>query len=191
MKLIGLSGSNGSGKDTIGHLLRDQFGWCFAGATEMLVAELEKRGLPTDRKHKANLSAEWRRQYGPAVIVDRGVEQFQASGRGGLIVGSLRHPSEADRVHELGGVMLWVDADSRVRYERITTNDRGRVEDKISYEQFVADEQREMYPEGDSATLHTAAVKERADLFIANNGNDIDAFKDHVREVLTAAQLLQ
>ena len=191
MQLIGLSGTNGSGKDTIAHLLRDKYGWCFAGATEMFVIELTKRGLPTDRVHKSSLSAEWRRQYGMAAVVDKGMAMFNEGRYPGLIVGSLRHPGEADRIHELGGKMLWVDADPQIRYIRITANDRGRIEDRKTYEEFLADEQREMYPEGDSATLHGAAVKERGDIFITNNGNDIDAFKEQAELVLREAGYIQ
>lgn len=184
MKLIGLAGTNGSGKDTVAHLLRELYGWYFAGASEMLAEELEKRGLPTERANKSALSAEWRRQYGMSAIVDRGVEMFETGDYQGLIVGSLRHPGEADKVHELGGVMLWVDADPKVRYERITANDRGRVEDRKTFEQFLAEQEAEMRPSGDSATLHIAAVKERCDIFIENNGSDIEVFKAEVTKVL-------
>lgn len=184
MKLIGISGTNGSGKDTIAHLLRDKYGFCFAGATEMLAEELIKRGQPTDRVHKSGLSAQWRREHGMSVVVDKAVEMFEAGVYKGLVVGSLRHPGENDRVHELGGKVIWVDADPKVRYARVTSNDRGRIEDQKTFEQFIADEEREMHPEGDSATLNTAAVKEKADIFITNNDNDIEAFCRKVEEIL-------
>ena len=177
MIIFWLSGTNGSGKDTIAHLLRDKYGFYFAGASEMLAAELERRGLPPDRLHKSGLSAEWRRQYGMAAIVDRAVEEFYKGDYKGLIVGSLRHPGEADRVHELGGLQLWVDAEPRIRYARVSGNTRGRVEDNKTYEEFLAEEAREMSPVGDGATLNMGAVKDRADIFIQNNGNSIEDFQ--------------
>lgn len=163
-------------------MLAADYGFLFADATTMLAAELTARGLPTDRPHKSQLSAEWRREHGMAVIVDKAVEMFTAApGKyKGLIVGSLRHPGEADRVHDLGGTMLWVDADPHIRYERIQAGAavRGRaLEDNKSFEDFLADEQREMHPTGDAATLNMAAVKERADVFLDNNGSDIAAFR--------------
>ncbi len=182
--VIGLSGTNGSGKDVIGHLLADSHGFLFVDATEMLAAELKKRGLPTDRVHKSSLSAEWRRAHGMAVIVDKALELLHAGSYKGLVVGSLRHPGEVDRVHQLGGTVVWVDADPAVRYKRITAHDRGRIEDQKTFEQWTADEHREMYPEGDAATLNGAAVKERADIFIENNGNDLQLFRKQVEEAL-------
>ncbi|MCA9330683.1 AAA family ATPase [Candidatus Saccharibacteria bacterium] len=184
MKIIGLSGTNGSGKDTIAYLLRDEYGWLFADATQMLGDELTRRGLSHERKNKADLSAEWRREYGMGVIVDKAVELFKQGNYSGVIVGSLRHPGEADAVHELGGTMLWVDADPRVRYDRISRNDRGRVEDQKTFEEFLIEQDREMTPVGDGATLNMSAVKDRADMVIQNNGDDIDAFKAEVSKVI-------
>lgn len=188
MKIIGLAGTNGSGKDTVAKLLRDEYGWLFSDSTDLFVAELTKRGLPTDRPHKADLSAEWRRQYGMAAVVDMGIKAFKAGEYPGLIVSSLRHPGEVDRVHELGGSVVWVDADPRVRYDRVTSNDRGRIEDRKTFEEFEADQAREMTPTGDGATLNMSAVKERADILIENNGSDIAAFCEAIRQQL--AELL-
>jgi len=189
IKIIGLSGMNGSGKDTVASLLAEKHGYYNAIATDMLRNELERRGLPTDRNHKSKLSAEWRRQYGMAAIVDRAYDYYLAhqDEYKGMIVGSLRHPGEADRIHELGGQMLWVDADPHVRYHRIQSNleSRGtRLEDQQTFEEWRADEEREMHPEGDEATLHGAAVKERADIFLINDGDDVEAFKLEAEKVL-------
>jgi len=193
MKLIGLSGTNGSGKDTIAHILRDEYGWYFADATAMLGDELTRRGLSHERVNKAALSSEWRRQHGMGAVVDKGLEFMAATGKEypGFVVGSLRHPGEADRVHEEGGVVIWVDADPEIRYARITSVDRGRVEDKKTYEQFLAEQEVEMHGKpNDPVALKISAVKERADIFIVNNGNDVDAFKQQVVAELKKAGLI-
>lgn len=186
MKILGLSGTNGSGKDTVGLLLADKYGWLFADATKMLGDELTKRGLSHERANKSALSAEWRRQFGMGVIVDKAVEMFHQGDYKGVIVGSLRHPGEADRVHELSGQVLWVDADPKVRYDRITKNDRGRVEDQKTFAEFLEEQEREMHPTGDEATLAIAQVKKRSDIFLDNNGNDIEQFKADVEQKLSA-----
>ena len=181
-KIIGVSGSNGSGKDTIMHLLKQKFGFLSVSATELLAAELILHDKPTDREHKAALSAEWRREHGMGVIVQKAYEAWQREAHeypGGVVVGSLRHPGEADKVHELGGTVIWIDADPRIRYERIQANMReGRaLEDLITFEEFLAQEEREMHPTGDAATLDMASVKERADIFMDNGGDSIETFE--------------
>jgi dephospho-CoA kinase len=190
MKIIGLAGTNGSGKDTVAIMLSERHGYLNASATEMFLEELHARNWPIDREHKAKLSAEWRREYGMGVIVDKAVELFnqEPDRYKGLVVGSLRHPGEADRVHELGGKMVWVDADPRIRYERIQKNIHERAgthaENDKTFEQFLVEEKREMTPIGDAATLNMSAVKERADIVLMNEGNSLEAFNDEAEKAL-------
>jgi len=176
MKIIGIAGTNGAGKDTIAEMLAAKHGFLFVGATEMFLGELVKRGWPTDREHKAMLSAEWRREFGMGVVVDKAVAEFEKTNGAyqGLVVSSLRHPGEAARVHELGGEVWWVDADPKVRYERIQRAKRaGReLEDNKTFEEFMADEAREMTPSGDAATLNTAALETLADRTLYNESTD-------------------
>ncbi|MEJ0072721.1 MAG: hypothetical protein WDN27_01360 [Candidatus Saccharibacteria bacterium] len=90
----------------------------------------------------------------------------------GLVVASLRNPGEADRVHELGGKVVWVDADPKLRYERVQNAFRGRDgEDNKTYEQFLAEEEAEMQTTGDAATLDMGAVKAKSDMTILNESD--------------------
>jgi dephospho-CoA kinase len=187
VKVIGIAGTNGSGKDTVSNYLADH-GWLFISTSrDLLIPELQKRGLPIERENMATLTAEWRRQKGTSVVIDKAVEKFEEESKmqhyNGLVVSSLRHPWEADRLHELGGVLVWTDADPKVRYERIYNRGQG-VKDKKSFEQFLAEEQAEMSHSGDEATLNMAAVQDRADIFIVNNQNDLEVFKNQVEHAL-------
>lgn len=174
MKIIGVAGTNGSGKDTVGHILAQKYGWLFVSVSDLLRDECRKRGLAVERENLRNISAEWRREGGLGVLVDKAVEVFE-SGNGqydGLAIASLRNPGECERITELGGVNVWVDADPRVRYERIQTAERGRGgEDEKTYEQFLAEQEAEMQPSGDEATLNMAGVKALADITIINESD--------------------
>jgi cytidylate kinase len=181
LQIIGLSGTNGSGKDMVGHMLAGHHNYLFISVTELLREECRKRGLPVAREHLRAISAEWRREHGLGVLVDRAVDSFEQAGGTekytGVVMASLRNPYEADRIHELGGTMVWVDADSEVRYQRVTGGDRGRgTEDQRTFEQFLADEEAEMHPPkgADAAALNMAAVKERADVFLDNNTSSLE-----------------
>jgi dephospho-CoA kinase len=185
LKIIGIGGTNGSGKDTVGQMLAEHHGWLFVSVTDILRDGLSKQGLPIERENLRNLSAEWRRQSGLGVLIDKSVEQFktQAGKHTGLAIASLRNPGEADRIHELGGRVVWVDADPKVRYQRIYSRQRS-TEDKKTYEQFLAEEQAEMNHSGDEATLNMAGVKERADIFLQNDTDDLEAFKKAAEKAL-------
>lgn len=191
--LIGVAGTNGSGKDTIGHLLAARHKYWFISVTELLRDECRARGLPVEREHLRAISAGWRRQGGNGILVHKAVAAFNAAPDKddyvGIVAASLRNPGEADAVHELGGTVLWADADPKVRYERIQTNaaHRGRAaEDTKTFEQFLAEEQAEMHPPkgADTAVLHMAAVKERADVFVTNNSGDLDTFERDLLQAL-------
>ena len=151
----------------------------------MLREEARARGEEPTREILRTISAEWRRESGQlGVLIDKALEQYeqvQGDYPGGLVIASLRNPGEADRVHELGGQVVWTDADQRIRYDRIIAHaaERNRYgEDHKTFEQFQADEAAEMTTTGDAATLNMSAVKERADFVIANDGTNIRAFKD-------------
>jgi hypothetical protein len=171
-------------------MLVERYNFFFASATDMLGDGLIERGWPVDRHHKAKLSTEWRKQYGMGAVVDHGLELFKPhmAKYDGFVVGSLRHPGEVDRIHELGGTVVWVDADPRIRYDRIQAGSRGHkkaAEDNKTFEEFLAEQQAEMqHHSGDKATLNIGAVKASADVLLINNGDDVQAFKDSAEQAL-------
>lgn len=187
-QLIGLSGTNGAGKDSVGLLLAEKHGYLFISVSDLLRDEVRKRGLPVERQHLREVSMEWRREFGMAVLVDRAVEKFETvkSTYAGLVLASLRNPLEADRVHELGGEVIWVDADPKLRYERIRANaaERNRGgEDDVTFEQFLAQEETEMHASSkDVASLDMSAVKARADKTLLNNFKSVEELDEQVTE---------
>jgi cytidylate kinase len=191
LKIIGLAGTNGSGKDTVGHILADKYGYLFISITDLLRDEAIRRGQPVEREILRTISAEWRRESGHlGVLVDKAVAEYENvkdQHPGGLAMSSLRNPGEADRIHELGGTVIWVDADPRIRYDRVQANvaSRGRAgEDQKTFEQFLAEEQAEMNQSGDAATLDMSAVKALCDLTLNNEG-DAKALQADLEHLLT------
>lgn len=190
-KIIGLSGTNGSGKDTVGHALALHHNYLFVSVSDLLREEAKKRGQAPDRLALRTISSEWRRGQGLGVLVDRAYELFQelTDKYDGVVMASIRNSYEADRIHELGGTMVWVDADPQVRYERIQRNAqaRGRLaEDGKTFEQFQAEEASEMMPPdgSDEAVLNMSAVRERCDVTLGNGDIEIEAFQKSARQTL-------
>ena len=185
LEIIGLAGTNGSGKDTVGEMLAEKHGYLFVSVSDLLRVELKRRGLPIERENLRTLSAGWRRESGLGVLVIKAVEFYeqQKANYKGIVMASLRNPGEADEIHKLGGTLVWVDADPKVRYNRVFSRQR-TAEDRKTFEQFIAEEQAEMQHNGDEATLNMSAVKEKADITLLNDGNDISAFKKYAEKVL-------
>ena len=184
-KIIGLSGTNGSGKDSLANYLVSQYNYYFVSVSDLLRQEVQNRGLPPDRQSLRQVSSEWRRQFGLGVLIDKAVSNFkqQTENYSGLVIASLRNPGEADRVHELNGSVIWLDADPKLRYDRIQANKaarNNRQSDNISFEQFLEEEKAEMFSQGDEATLSMNAVKQKADWFIDNSFKTFKEFADYI-----------
>jgi hypothetical protein len=142
--------------------------------------------LPPERKYTSQISGEWRRQHGLGILIDKAVDEYKKRGGeyAGLVISSLRNPGEADELHRLGGRMVWIDADPKVRYQRVESRLRG-PEDHKSYERFLQEEQVEMHHHGnDDTALNMSAVKTKADIFITNDSNDLEEFKLAIKDAL-------
>lgn len=185
--IIGISGTNGAGKDSVAELLEKEYNFLFISMTDMLREEAVKRGLPVEREVLRTISAEWRRESGLGVLIDKSVQYYQEKGGNekysGLVLASLRNPGEADSVHALGGQVVWVDAEPKVRYERIFSRQR-TDEDNKTFEQFQEEEHAEMQHSGDNATLSMEGVKKLSDRTLINNEASMESLKQAVIEVL-------
>ncbi len=186
-EIVGISGSNGAGKDELGRLLAERCGYHFHSVSDLLRAELTRQGKPHTRENMATLSKKWRNESGDDGImftkaIKEYLEEKDQKGYKGLALVNMRHPGEVKTIHSYGGIAVWVDADQRVRYDRIQAANRGRHEDNISFEAFQADEAREMHPPADApqGALHMAAVKELADIHIENDFPSVDAYRDYL-----------
>ena len=67
-----------------------------------------------------------------------------------------------EQLRELGALLFAVDADQRLRYERITA--RKSATDSVSFDKFAADEAREMDSAGDPNKQNLRACIEAADV---------------------------
>lgn len=182
-KIIGIAGTNGAGKDTLGELLAELQQYKFVSVSDILREELTRQGIPHEREHMRALSTKWASEHGPAVLsvktIESYVEEEKREGYKGLVIGSIRRVAEAKAVHEEGGVVIWVDADRQTRYERLQKNSRGRSEDRVSYEDWASQEDAEMHPiGGDPNALNMAALRDVVDIKVDNNFASQQEYRD-------------
>lgn len=186
-EIVGISGSNGAGKDELGKLLAERHGYYFHSVSDLLREELTRQNKPHTRENMAALSKQWRNESGDdGIMFTKAIEEYlrdkAEKGYKGVALVNMRHPGEVKTIHSFGGIAVWVDADQQLRYDRIQAANRGRHEDNISFEAFQADEQREMHPPADApeGALHMAAVKELADVTIENDFPSVEAYRDYL-----------
>jgi dephospho-CoA kinase len=186
-EIVGISGTNGAGKDVLGLLLAKRCGYHFHSVSDLLREELTRTGKEITRENLRTLSRQWRQESGDdAIMFTKAIEKYLAEkdekGYKGLALVNARHPGEAKHVQEHGGVVVWVDGDQRLRYDRLQASNRGRAEDQKTFEEFKSEEEQEMYPPANApaGTLHMAAVKEIADIIIMNNYATVDEYRNYL-----------
>jgi dephospho-CoA kinase len=178
--IIGITGTDGAGKGTVVDYLVKEKGFVLYHARTLILEEIEKRGLPTDRNHMRLVANDLRAQYGNDYIVRFFLERARKTGDKKIVIDSLRAFAEAETLKTAGGVLLAVDADQTLRYERV--QNRRSESDKVSFDKFKEQEALEMNdpnPHG----MQKQKVIEMADFVFQNNGSFEDLRKQ-VDEVL-------
>jgi dephospho-CoA kinase len=160
--IIGLTGTNGAGKGTIAeHLVKK--GFSYYSLSDIIREEAEKRGLEKNRDVLIRLGNELRQAEGEGVLAKKVLRKI----KGNSIVDSIRNPAEIAELKKAGNfILIAVDAKIELRYERIAK--RKRPEDKVSFEEFRAQEEAELA--AGKGKQQIKKCMELADYRIVNNG---------------------
>ncbi|HHX58801.1 MAG TPA: AAA family ATPase [Candidatus Moranbacteria bacterium] len=179
MKIIGITGTLGAGKGTIVEFLKEK-GFRHFSARDFLVKEIKKRGLEVNRDSMTMVGNDLREKNKPSYIIDELYGEAK-KGTQNCVIESIRTAGEVESLRKKGAfTLLAVDADQKTRYERIIKRDSAT--DKISFEKFQSDEEREMESE-DPNKQNLLACRRLADFVIFNNGT-MEELREKVEEVL-------
>lgn len=185
MVIIGITGTLGAGKGTVVEYLVNNKGFEHFSARGLLIEELEKRGLEKVRDNMVIVANELREKFGSSYVADELFKRALVKGKDAVIE-SLRTVGEIESLRDKGKfVLLAVDADSKLRYERVLS--RMSSTDNVSFEKFLADEQLEM----ESTDLNKQNLKkciEMAD-FVLENNRTIDDLNKKIEEILEIIQI--
>lgn len=179
MTILGITGTLGAGKGTVVDYLISK-GFAHYSARDFISQEIKRRGLPVDRDSMTIVANDLRASHSPSYIAEALYDEAVAAGKDAVIE-SLRTEGEILALRKKGNFyLLAVDADSKLRYERIIA--RGSETDRITFEKFLADEAREMHAT-DPNKQNLARCIELADYRLMNNGVVEDLYV-HVDRIL-------
>lgn len=180
MKIIGITGTLGAGKGTIVEYLVNQKHFAHFSVRDFLKKILQEQGKQPNRDQYVILANSLRQQHGPSYIVDCLYDEARQLGKNAVIE-SIRTPGEIASLRKKGEFILFaVDASPVLRYERILS--RNSETDRISYEEFLANEAREMKAT-DPNHQNLAACIALADYRFQNDGT-IEELYEKVEKVL-------
>ncbi len=171
INIIGISGTNGSGKDTAAHILSRRLNYQFVSFGDILRQTLIEQKIEPIRRNTRKLSSSLEHQFGSGVLVDMALNKFKPSSYDGLIVASVRNEGEAQRIKDLDGKIIWMDADISVRYGRIHNNVfRKRNDDNLSFDEFKKQEDEELTITPTNDNMNLMAVQPFCEIKIYNDG---------------------
>ncbi|OGC85229.1 hypothetical protein A3F55_01415 [Candidatus Adlerbacteria bacterium RIFCSPHIGHO2_12_FULL_53_18] len=169
--IIGITGTLGAGKGTVVEYLKTK-GFKHYSGRQFLYEEIDRRGMERNRDSLNAVGEELRATHGPGYLVEEQLKRAQAVG-GDIVIESIRTVGEVEALRVRGALLWAVDADPKTRYERVAL--RGSETDKISYEKFLADEERESIAE-DKGRMNLRKCIAMADVVLTNNGTQEELF---------------
>jgi len=169
--IIGITGSFGSGKGVVVEYLT-QKGFKHYSASGFIKEEIARRGISADRDSMILVGNDLRAQYGPAYIIESLYKRAQET-HGDAVIEALRAVAEVKKMKELGGFVIGVDADSKIRYDRAFA--RKSEKDNVSYEKWLEQERIENNPNDPTKQNIFGALKE-SDAIVTNNGTQEELF---------------
>ncbi len=165
--IIGITGTLGAGKGTVVKHLVHEKGFKHFSVRDFLNEEIARRGLPSNRDTMTSVANDLRAMHGSGYISEQLMARAQKDG-GDAVIESIRSIGEAEYLKAHGGLMWAVDADIKLRYDRIAK--RMSETDRVSFERFVADEQRE-FTNADPTKQNLSGVMKISDAIFRNDGS--------------------
>lgn len=182
--VIGLAGTLNAGKDSLGEVLSDDYGFLHRSTSDM-IREMKRREFGDTPQALLLRNDPYinklRSERGPGFLVQAVYDDWQKEQEkypGGCVASAIRAIGEAEKIRELGGIIIFVDADPQVRYERSQRRQRDANETGKTFDEFIATERSEIDVDpNDKSVQNLTAMKEMANIVIENNGDDIKAFQ--------------
>ncbi len=116
--IIGITGKFGAGKGSVVDILKEK-GFKHYSARWLLSKEILRRGEEVNRDRLYSMANEFRATKSPSYIAEELFKLAENDG-GDAVIESLRSVGEVELLKDKNGfIMLAVDADPKVRYERI------------------------------------------------------------------------
>lgn len=165
MRVIGLFGLIGSGKDTVADHLAQKYGYNVIIMGDIIREFCTQRGLEPTRDNMLLVQREQVQKYTIKWFAEEVIRRIRIAGWQKVVIGGMRRPEDAEvPKHAFGKdfILIQVDADPKIRFERMRA--RARVGDPKTLEEFLHQE------ELDKKAFDFAKLKTYIDYTVTNNG---------------------
>jgi dephospho-CoA kinase len=186
MKIIGVIGQNGSGKDEVLKYLRIKYAVPFLSTGDMVREIAAKEGKEPTRENLGEISGRYFREFGRGCFVKLAADKIRQNG---WTIGGISGIRSLDDVKVLrssfGRDFMLINvyvSNPEVRYQRMLKRGEGR--DPHSYEQFLKQDAAE------EELFHIQSAARFADHSINNNGT-LEDMHSEIDRLVSEKGLLQ
>jgi len=169
--ILGLVGPIASGKETAKNYLAKKYEATDCRFSTIIRDILNRAAIPVSRESMQKLSTVLRANFGEdllakAITMDAGKLDSKI-----VVIDGVRRPTDIEHLNKLPNFFLIkIDADPKIRYERMKARNENVEDDKKTFEQFLKDHEAE-------ADSLVPIVMATAKYSINNNGSFEDLYK--------------
>ena len=170
--VFGLSGEPGSGKDTVKEYLIERYNAESLGFSLVLKDILNRLSIPLERANYASLAEALRTSFGEAILASGLALDVARTAKPMVAIDGIRKLAELEELRKIGNFRcIFVEADMRVRYERVKMRGMKADDAGKTFEAFVREHEH-------AADKDVRNLRSEADFVIENNGTLEELYKN-------------
>ncbi|MFW6102040.1 MAG: AAA family ATPase [Chloroflexota bacterium] len=185
MKVLGVIGRNGSGKDEVVKYLKKKYDVPFVSVGDMVRGIARQRGISPTRENLHQISREQMEKFGKEHFMSLAVERIEQNGWETAGLTGVRTPEDVRYLkHQFDSDFILFHvyvSDSHLRYKR--TQKRAKPRDPQSYDEFLEQDRTE------ETLFGTSEAIKQAD-YSLNNDKSIKHLHDKIDRILQERKLL-
>jgi len=179
--IIGFTGCMVAGKGTASEYVKEKYGATIYGFSGPLRDVLKRLNVPLERANLAKLSSVLRDGFGQDVMSKTIANDVSQDANQIIVLDGIRRLEDVATFRSIPGfILVSVEAEQKLRYERLTMR-RQNVDDSTkTFEDFCKDE-------GAEADAQVPLIMKEAEVIINNNGN-LEQLHEQLDELLKKLQ---
>jgi len=136
-KIIGIVGEIGAGKDTICEYIKEKYeNVYFLRFSDGLTEALKIFFDDIKREDQQWLSSVLRERFGGDILVKALIKKVNNINDGIVILNGVRRPDDFKALQAIGGKLIYITADPKIRWERICIR-KEKADDDVPFEKFL------------------------------------------------------